>query len=169
MWSYTYFVEHDILRAETGLDYLGVRCYGPGPGWFTGKERDAETGLDYFGARYLSSAQGRWTSPDMVNLTEERVVSPSNTLNKYVYGGNDLMLLVDLDGRDTALYYIHGFPTGHLMLAADNPRENDFAFVSVGPQVHLDPNTVLNPVEGVQGRRPTISPRLLMTCGSTAL
>ena len=32
--------------------------------FFTGKERDAETGLDYFGFRYLSSAQGRWTSPD---------------------------------------------------------------------------------------------------------
>jgi len=31
---------------------------------FTGKERDTETGLDYFGARYLSSAQGRFTSPD---------------------------------------------------------------------------------------------------------
>jgi RHS repeat-associated protein len=31
---------------------------------FTGKERDAETGLDYFGARYMSSAQGRWTTPD---------------------------------------------------------------------------------------------------------
>ncbi len=31
---------------------------------FTGKERDVESGLDYFGARYLSSAQGRWTSPD---------------------------------------------------------------------------------------------------------
>lgn len=30
----------------------------------TGKERDAETGLDYFGARYMSSAQGRFTSPD---------------------------------------------------------------------------------------------------------
>jgi RHS repeat-associated protein len=29
-----------------------------------GKERDVETGLDYFGARYLSSAPGRWTSPD---------------------------------------------------------------------------------------------------------
>ena len=31
---------------------------------FTGKERDAETGLDYFGARYMSSAQGRFASPD---------------------------------------------------------------------------------------------------------
>ena len=34
---------------------IGSRC--------SGKERD-ETGLDYFGARYLSSALGRWTSPD---------------------------------------------------------------------------------------------------------
>ncbi len=31
---------------------------------FTSKERDAESGLDYFGARYMSSAQGRFTSPD---------------------------------------------------------------------------------------------------------
>src|SRR3954463_5179873 len=31
----------------------------------SGKERDAETGLDYFGARYMSSAQGRFTSPDL--------------------------------------------------------------------------------------------------------
>jgi RHS repeat-associated protein len=34
---------------------------------FSGKERDAETGLDYFGARYMSSAQGRFTSPDPLN------------------------------------------------------------------------------------------------------
>ncbi len=31
---------------------------------FTAKERDAETGLDYFETRYMSSAQGRFTSPD---------------------------------------------------------------------------------------------------------
>jgi RHS repeat-associated protein len=40
-------------------------------GQFTGKERDAETGLDYFGARYFSGVQGRWTSPDPVNVTVE--------------------------------------------------------------------------------------------------
>ena len=39
---------------------------------YTGKERDAETGLDHFGARYFSGAQGRWTSPDAINLTDER-------------------------------------------------------------------------------------------------
>jgi hypothetical protein len=27
-------------------------------------------------------------SPDLVNVTEDRVVNPANTLNKYVYGGN---------------------------------------------------------------------------------
>ena len=50
-------------------------------GRFTGKERDAETGLDYFGARYMSSAQGRWTSPDLVNLNDLEVwlrMSPVN-------------------------------------------------------------------------------------------
>jgi RHS repeat-associated protein len=30
----------------------------------TGKERDAESGLDFFESRYMSSAQGRFTSPD---------------------------------------------------------------------------------------------------------
>ena len=44
-------------------------------------------GLDYFGARYYSAAQGRWTSPDAINLTDERIINPSNTLNKYIYGG----------------------------------------------------------------------------------
>jgi RHS repeat-associated protein len=38
--------------------------------FYSGKERDAETGLDYFGARYLSSAQGRWTTPDYTATSE---------------------------------------------------------------------------------------------------
>jgi len=36
---------------------------------FTSKERDAESGLDFFGARYMSSAQGRFTSPDPSNMS----------------------------------------------------------------------------------------------------
>jgi RHS repeat-associated protein len=54
---------------------------------FTGKPRDYESGLglDYFGARYVSGPQGRWTSPDLVNVTNARLLEPSNTLNKYVY------------------------------------------------------------------------------------
>jgi len=49
---------------------------------FTGKERDAESGNDYFGKRYYSSSMGRWMSPDVINVTDERFLSPANTLNK---------------------------------------------------------------------------------------
>ena len=64
---------------------------------FTGKERDTETGLDYFGARYMSSAQGRFTSPD----TPLAYSSPDNpqTWNLYSYVGNNPLRTVDLDGH----------------------------------------------------------------------
>jgi RHS repeat-associated protein len=60
----------------------------------TGKERDAETGLDYFGARYMSSAQGRFTSPDPAgpDLTNPQ------TLNKYRYALNNPLRYVDRNG-----------------------------------------------------------------------
>ncbi len=80
---------------------------------FTGKERDAETGLDYFGARYMSGAQGRWGSPDPINLTETRLISPSSTLNKYVYGGNNPLKFVDPDGPDITLFYRPPASTTH--------------------------------------------------------
>src|SRR6185312_13810647 len=67
---------------------------------FTGQIRDQETNLDYFGARYLSAAQGRWTSPDRINLTSARLLNPTNTLNKYIYGGNNPLKYVDRDGED---------------------------------------------------------------------
>lgn len=71
---------------------------------FTGKERDTETGLDYFGARYYGSNIGRWVSPDPVNVTEDRLLNPANTLNKYVYGGDNPLKYVDPDGRDITLF-----------------------------------------------------------------
>ncbi len=67
--------------------------------------RDAETGLDYFGARYFSGAQGRWTSPDLINLTWDRLGNPSNTLNKYVYAANNPLKYMDPDGQDVTLFY----------------------------------------------------------------
>ena len=48
---------------------------------FTSKERDNETGLDYLGARYMSSAQGRFTSPDPL-LNSGRPWDPQ-TWNRY--------------------------------------------------------------------------------------
>jgi RHS repeat-associated protein len=69
---------------------------------FTGKERDVETGLDYFGARYLSSAQGRWTSPDW-SATPEAVpygtLSDPQTLNLYGYVRNNPLGKPDVDGH----------------------------------------------------------------------
>ena len=64
---------------------------------FTGKERDTETGLDYFGARYMSSAQGRFTSPDSVAIN--RQISDPQLWNKYSYVGNRPLSYVDPDGK----------------------------------------------------------------------
>ncbi|MFN7542627.1 MAG: RHS repeat-associated core domain-containing protein [Acidobacteriota bacterium] len=78
---------------------------GVGDTRITGKERDAETGLDYFGARYLSSAQGRFTSPDPVNHPAASK-NPSAFLmnpqrwNGYSYVGNNPLRMVDPDGRE---------------------------------------------------------------------
>jgi RHS repeat-associated protein len=75
---------------------------------FTSKERDAETGLDYFGARYLSSAQGRFTSPDPIHITKERVLDPQQW-NMYAYVRNNPLSNVDTDGQAcTALYMNSG-------------------------------------------------------------
>lgn len=69
---------------------------------FTGKERDAETGLDYFGARYLSSAQGRWMSPDW-SAAPQAVpyadLSDPQTLNLYGYVRNNPLGRADADGH----------------------------------------------------------------------
>ena len=63
---------------------------------FTGKERDAETGLDYFGARYLSSAQGRFMSPDPL-LNSGRPSDPQSW-NRYSYVRNNPLSNVDPTG-----------------------------------------------------------------------
>ena len=86
----------------------GTATYNSGNGptqQFTGKERDAESGLDYFGARYYSGAQGRWTSVDRINVTNDRVLNPSNTLNKYVYSANNPLKYTDPDGEDITIFY----------------------------------------------------------------
>jgi RHS repeat-associated protein len=60
---------------------------------FTGKERDNETGLDYFGARYMSSAQGRFTSPDPF-LNSGHPWEPQ-TWNRYSYVSNNPLAFTD--------------------------------------------------------------------------
>jgi len=72
---------------------------------FTGKERDAETGLDYFGARYMSSAQGRFTSPDPKQFTKRHLESPQKW-NKYAYVQNNPLASIDPDGLDDYKVFI---------------------------------------------------------------
>ena len=68
-----------------------------GPTQFAGKERDAETGLDYFGARYMSSAQGRFTSPDAPFA--DRFPANPHSWNLYSYTRNNPLKFVDPTGR----------------------------------------------------------------------
>ena len=65
---------------------------------FTGKERDAETGLDWFGFRYLSSAQGRFTSPD-APFADQHPEDPQSW-NMYAYVRNNPLKNTDPNGRD---------------------------------------------------------------------
>ena len=102
---------------------------------FTGKERDSESGLDNFGARYNASTMGRWMSPDLVNVTEDRVVNPANTLNKYAYGGNNPLKYVDTDGKDVTFFYDRGGFAGHAILFAYDQSTGSFAIESFGPKV----------------------------------
>jgi RHS repeat-associated protein len=97
---------------------------------YTGKERDQESGLDYFGARYYGSSMGRFMSPDPINLTEERLLNPSNTLNKYAYGANNPLKYVDDDGKDITIFYeAPGLSShaGHIMFLATDQQSGDAA------------------------------------------
>jgi RHS repeat-associated protein len=69
---------------------------------FTQKERDAETGLDYFLTRYYSSAQGRFTSYDVIFTTARRLIDPQR-LNLYAYARNNPLKFIDPDGMDITL------------------------------------------------------------------
>jgi RHS repeat-associated protein len=60
---------------------------------YTGKERDEESGLNYHGARYYGPWLGRWLSTDPVGIVDH--------INMYVFGRNNPINLVDLDGRNS--------------------------------------------------------------------
>jgi RHS repeat-associated protein len=127
--------------AERGTEWGGYDAVNQK---FTGKERDSETGLDYFGARYMSSAQGRFTSPDLLNLTEARLVNPANTLNKYIYGGNNPLKYVDPDGLDITLFYQPVQSTldpndwGHVFIGAYNQQSSEVQFLDFYPDGQLN-------------------------------
>ena len=104
---------------------------------FTGKERDVESGLDSFGKRFYGSTMRRWISPDLVNVTEDRLVNPGSTLNKYTYGANNPLKYKDPDGQDITYFYDPGYPAGHAVLFAYNQATGDSAIESFGPNVRF--------------------------------
>jgi RHS repeat-associated protein len=69
---------------------------------FTSKERDSESGNDYFGARYYASSMGRFLSPDwsakVVPVPYAKLDNPQS-LNLYVYVGNNPLSRIDKDGH----------------------------------------------------------------------
>jgi RHS repeat-associated protein len=109
---------------------------------FTGKERDSESGNDYFGARYYASSMGRWMSPDPINLTNERLMNPTNTLNKYAYGANNPLKYIDKDGKDITIFYRPSSGAGdfgHIVVVALNQETGanaSMSFVPTGNELH---------------------------------
>ena len=73
----------------------------------TGKERDVETGLDFFESRYFSSAQGRFTSPDVMMGKPEWLVDPQRW-NRYAYVRNNPLKYIDPNGEDLIIYTFMG-------------------------------------------------------------
>lgn len=61
-----------------------------------------ETGLDYFGARYFLAAQGRFTSPDPIAMTSERLAAPQQ-INMYAYARNNPLKYIDPKGEELNL------------------------------------------------------------------
>ena len=61
---------------------------------FNAKEKDSETGLHYYGARYYQSKLSMWLSVDP--LAHE-------TLEPYVFTGNNPVMMIDPDGRDIVI------------------------------------------------------------------
>jgi RHS repeat-associated protein len=85
---------------------------------FTQKERDSESGLDYFLARYYSSAQGRFTSVDPLNIVLEvqyegdpktaraRIIgylTDPRKWNRYAYAVNNPLVFIDPSGEEIVI------------------------------------------------------------------
>lgn len=92
------------------------------------------TGLDYFGARYMSSAQGRFTSPDKP-FADQHFENPQ-TWNLYSYGRNNPLRFVDDDGHASVDY---------LRRKANSP-------FSYGQTAIIDPTAAASTLDGADIR-----------------
>jgi len=69
---------------------------------FTGKQRDTESNLDNYNARLYGSNLLRFTSPDSLMFTKQRILFPQG-LNLYSYVQGNPLKFVDLNGKDLVL------------------------------------------------------------------
>jgi RHS repeat-associated protein len=77
---------------------------------FTAMERDPETGIDFFQARYLSSAEGRFTSPD-APFNDQNPADPQSW-NLFSYVRNNPLAYTDPTGTTTCLVGTDGVARG---------------------------------------------------------
>jgi RHS repeat-associated protein len=97
--------QHTVIRPHFSPFFLPTyraycRCVNfPNHPFLTQKERDVETGLDYFLARYYSSAQGRFTSPDPIIISDKQTHNPQ-LWNLYNYSGNNPLAYLDPTGME---------------------------------------------------------------------
>lgn len=66
---------------------------------FTGYIKDDETGLNFAEARYFVSNFGRYSSPDPIIMTPQRIINPQR-LNLYVYAVNNPFAYIDKEGEE---------------------------------------------------------------------
>lgn len=120
--------------AWTANDSYGVNQPTVAGTRFTGKERDGESGLDFFGARYVSSAQGRFTSPDPISGTVLHILNPQRW-NMYAYAVNNPLAYTDPDGRDAIAVKFGNLAMnlGHAGVASVH-HDGKGTFADFGPQ-----------------------------------
>jgi RHS repeat-associated protein len=66
---------------------------------FTGYERDIESELDFTQARFYNSAHGRFTSTDLIIISDGQVSNPQGW-NLYAYVGNNPLAFTDPTGME---------------------------------------------------------------------
>ena len=111
--------------------------------------------MDYFGARYMSSAQGRFTSPDPYEIVVQKnkgktpqeqrsllntFISNPQAWNRYGYGLNNPLKNVDIGGKCSAPAGLKGGQTGICIEAFISMSRFGPLNVAVGDGRKFDPN-----------------------------
>ncbi len=114
---------------------------------FTGQIHDAETGLDYFEHRYMSSAQGRFTSPDPVFANVHRLFDPQQW-NLYAYVRNNPLNLTDPTGLDFYQTCQHSDSNGSTCHEVQNGSAKTWVTGTTDSKENFTANRIANDANG---------------------